>query len=160
MGKPHKHSSPVKQAEANQPPNAVAPVSGGVGRRAQRPGPRLLEREMSVDRITGFDNRDRDGAKRAPPTERELSHVKLSGAALAASMMNERTTRELIGKLGEDVERCHTNLIQCIDEGDKNSDGTVTADYEHHARQLIRAILAYVEGVTFSVKMWAVAQCL
>ena len=26
------------------------------------PGPRALERETSVDRITGFDNRDRDGA--------------------------------------------------------------------------------------------------
>lgn len=74
--------------------------------------------------------------------------------------MDERTTRELIEKLGEDVERCHTDLIQCIDEGDKNSDATVTADYEYHARQLIRAILAYVEGVTFSVKVWAVARCL
>jgi len=75
-------------------------------------------------------------------------------------MVEERTTRELIEKLGEDVDLCHAALIQCIDDGDTHSDGKVTADYEYYARQLIRAILAYVEGVTFSVKVSAVAQCL
>src|SRR5438093_13712317 len=74
--------------------------------------------------------------------------------------MQERTTQELIEKLGNDVDRCHAGLIQCIDAGDTASDGSVTADYEYHARQLIRAILAYVEGVTFSVKLSAVAKCL
>jgi hypothetical protein len=77
-----------------------------------------------------------------------------------ATIVQERTTQELIEKLGDDVDRCHAGLIQCIDAGDTASDGTVTADYEYHARQLIRAILAYVEGVTFSVKVSAVARCL
>src|SRR6266850_1942165 len=75
-------------------------------------------------------------------------------------MDEERTTRELIEKLGSDVERCHRELLECIDDGEVDSDGSVTADYEYHARQLIRTILAYVEGVTFSVKIWAVARCL
>lgn len=74
--------------------------------------------------------------------------------------MDERTTQELIEKLGDDVDRCHNELIQCIDSGKRESDGTVTADYEYHARQLIRSILAYVEAVTFSVKVSAVTQCL
>jgi hypothetical protein len=41
------------------------PLNLGVGRRAA-PGPRPLEREMSMDRITRLDNRDRDGTNRAP----------------------------------------------------------------------------------------------
>jgi hypothetical protein len=74
--------------------------------------------------------------------------------------MTERTTQELIEKLGSDVDRCHGELLQSIDNGDRNEDGTISADYEYHARQLIRAILAYIEGVTFSVKIWAVSKCL
>ncbi|MGA2220501.1 MAG: hypothetical protein ABSH21_01775 [Verrucomicrobiia bacterium] len=74
--------------------------------------------------------------------------------------MEERTTQELIEKLGDDVDRCHAGLVQCIDDGEAAGDGSVTVDYEYHARQLIRSILAYVEGVTFSVKVSAVARCL
>ncbi len=58
----------------------MAPVTFNVGRRAA-PGPQLLEGEMRMDRITGFDSRNRDGAKRAQPTERELFHLELSGVA-------------------------------------------------------------------------------
>jgi hypothetical protein len=75
-------------------------------------------------------------------------------------MDEERTTAELIKALGDDVDRCHADLLRSIDAGQVDPDGSVTADYEYHARQLIRAILAYVEGVTFSVKVRAVAQCL
>jgi hypothetical protein len=75
-------------------------------------------------------------------------------------MDEERTTTELIKALGDDVDRCHADLLRSIDEGQVDPDGSVTADYEYHARQLIRAILAYVEGVTFSVKVSAVAKCL
>jgi hypothetical protein len=71
-----------------------------------------------------------------------------------------RTTQELIEQLGADVDRCHGELIETIDAGERNEDGTVSADYEYHARQLIRAILAYIEGVTFSVKISAVDKCL
>jgi hypothetical protein len=79
---------------------------------------------------------------------------------LGFSVDDERTTRELIEKLGDDVDRCHNGLLQSIDSGKREADGTVTADYEYHARQLIRAILAYIEAVTFSVKLWAVSRCL
>jgi hypothetical protein len=74
--------------------------------------------------------------------------------------MDERTTAELIEKLGDDVARCHAGLIEAIDEGGIDRDGGVSADYEYHARQLIRSILAYIEGVTFSVKIKCVDHCL
>lgn len=74
--------------------------------------------------------------------------------------MNERTTSELITTLGADVDRCHAGLIEAIDEGNIDSDGSISADYEYHARQLIRSILAYIEGVTFSVKVKSVDRCL
>jgi hypothetical protein len=74
--------------------------------------------------------------------------------------MKERTTRELIETLGNDVDRCYNSLIQAIDEGETESDGSVLADYEYYARQLIRAILAYIEGIIFSVKVKSVERCL
>lgn len=74
--------------------------------------------------------------------------------------MSDRTTQELIEKLGDDVDRAHAGLVRDIDDGEVHADGGVVADYEYHARQLIRAILAYVEGVTFSVKVSAVTRCL
>jgi hypothetical protein len=67
----------------------------------------------------------------------------------------ERTTRELILKLGADVDRCHEALLAAIDAGERDKDGNVSADYEFHARQVIRAIFAYIEGVTFSLKITA-----
>jgi len=36
----------------------------------------------------------------------------------------------------------------------------VNADYEFFARQLIRAVFAYIEGITFSVKVRAAAHCI
>jgi len=74
--------------------------------------------------------------------------------------MEERTTRELIETLGDDVGRCHEDLVKSIDDGNVDIEGCVEADYEFHARQLIRSILAYIEGVTFSVKVSAAAKCL
>lgn len=74
--------------------------------------------------------------------------------------MAERTTSELIESLGSDVTRCHEALIDSIDEGDIDQYGNVDADYEFHARQLIRAIFAFIEGVTFSVKVNAAELCI
>jgi hypothetical protein len=67
--------------------------------------------------------------------------------------MQERTTKELIETLGEDFDRCYRNILQSFDEGTIDDKGLLDADYEFHARQLIRAAFAYIEGVTFSVKI-------
>lgn len=75
-------------------------------------------------------------------------------------MNNERTTAEVIEILGEDCDRCHSELIEAIDNGDVCDDGGVEADYEYHARQLIRAIFAYIEAVTFSMKAWSAGRCM
>ena len=76
-------------------------------------------------------------------------------------MSDERNTRELIEELGDDCTRCHAMLVECIDAGEvDNSDGGVRADYEFHARQLIRAVFAYLEAVTFSVKAWSAGRCM
>lgn len=75
-------------------------------------------------------------------------------------MTDERTTREVIELLGEDCDRCHTQLLESTDNGEVDKDGSVEADYEFHARQLIRAIFAYIEAVTFSVKAWSAKQCM
>ena len=74
--------------------------------------------------------------------------------------MTERTTSELIEVLGNDVSRCHLELIGSIDAGQVDENGDVDADYEYHSRQLIRAIFAFIEAVTFSVKVWAAHHCM
>lgn len=72
---------------------------------------------------------------------------------------DERTTQEVIEILGSDCDRCHAELISTIDEGEKIGGG-IEADYEYSARQLIRAIFAYIEAVTFSVKAWSAGYCM
>lgn len=62
--------------------------------------------------------------------------------------------------LGEDYDRSHAALIRCIDEGERDLLGNVDADYEFFARQLIRAAFAYIEAVTFSLKVHSAGQCL
>lgn len=74
--------------------------------------------------------------------------------------MKERTTKELIETLGQDFDRCYRNILQSFDEGTIDDNGLLDADYEFHARQLIRAAFAYIEAVTFSVKITAVTHCL
>lgn len=74
--------------------------------------------------------------------------------------MSERTTSELIETLGDDIDRCHRDLIGSIDDGAVDVNGEIHPDYEYHARQLIRAIFAFVEAVTFSIKVKAAAYCL
>lgn len=74
--------------------------------------------------------------------------------------MEERTTKELIEKLGEDYQRCYRGILKSFDDGTIDNEGNLDADYEFHARQLIRAIFAYIEGVTFSVKIKAAEKCL
>jgi hypothetical protein len=74
--------------------------------------------------------------------------------------MSEPGTGEVIEILGDEVERCHRELVAAIDAGKRTPDGMVEADYEYHARQLIRSIFAYIEAVTFSMKVWAADYCL
>lgn len=50
--------------------------------------------------------------------------------------------------------------MKSFDEGTIDTDGDLDADYEFHARQLVRAVLAYIEGVTFSVKASAAWKCM
>ena len=73
---------------------------------------------------------------------------------------DERTTKELIEALADDVDRCHRLLIAEVDQGSIDDEGNVDADYEFAARQLLRAIFAFIEGVTFSVKVRAASLCL
>ena len=72
----------------------------------------------------------------------------------------DRSTQEVMKTLGEDYDRCHKALIDCIDAGKRDKKGNVTADYEFYARQLIRAAFAYIEAVTFSVKAHSAWQCM
>jgi hypothetical protein len=57
--------------------------------------------------------------------------------------MEERTTKELIETLGEDFKRCYQGLLQSLDEGTIDRDGNLNADYEFHARQLVRAVFIH-----------------
>jgi hypothetical protein len=83
-----------------------------------------------------------------------------TGRCYQGSAMSERTTSELIETLGNDIDRCHRELSGAIDDGKIDPNGDVHADYEYHARQLIRAIFAFIEAVTFSVKAKAAEYCL
>src|SRR5260370_2555404 len=75
-------------------------------------------------------------------------------------MDDEHTTHELIQQLGQDRDRCHAQLLACIDAGEVDEEGSVHADYEFYARQLIRAAFAYIEAATFSVKAWSAGYCM
>lgn len=76
-------------------------------------------------------------------------------------MEDDRTTKIIIEMLGDDCSHCHAQLIAAIDAGERDGDGNVHApDYEFHARQLIRAVFAYIEAVTFSAKAWSANYCM
>jgi hypothetical protein len=75
-------------------------------------------------------------------------------------MDSERTTQEVMEVLGEDVDRSHAQLVAAIGAGVVDEHGDVDADYEFNARQLVRAVFAYIEGVTFSVKASSVWRCM
>lgn len=84
----------------------------------------------------------------------------LNESACGRSMDEERTTRELIETLGEDYDRCFREILKSFDDGTIDADGNLDADYEFHARQLVRAVFAYIKGVTFSVKVSAAWKCM
>jgi hypothetical protein len=77
-----------------------------------------------------------------------------------AETVEERTTAELIETLGDDIDRCYRGLERSLNRGKRNGDGTVEAKYEYHARQFIRAIFAFIEAVTYSVKLNAAERCM
>tara|TARA_A200000113_G_scaffold220661_1_gene231179 strand:+ start:538 stop:1125 length:588 start_codon:yes stop_codon:yes gene_type:complete len=70
--------------------------------------------------------------------------------------MDERSTSELIVTLGEDFQRCYSNVIKDIENGEKQEDGSTLAEHEFNARQLVRAGFAYIEGVSFAMKIAAI----
>jgi len=74
--------------------------------------------------------------------------------------MEDRTTEELINTLGDDVDRCHKALVEAIDDGTVEEDGGIVADYQFYARQFVRAVFSYIEGITFSVKVSAAHFCM
>jgi len=61
--------------------------------------------------------------------------------------------------LRKDCARCHAELVASIDGGEVAADG-ISADYEYHARMLIRAVFAYIEAVTFSIKAASAWRCM
>jgi hypothetical protein len=75
-------------------------------------------------------------------------------------MNDERTSRELMEQLGDDCDLCHAMLVECIGAGEAAEDGGIYAEYEFYARQLIRAVFAYIEATTFSVKAWSAGRCM
>lgn len=98
----------------------------------------------------------------SPPQWQEGSYSapQETGRCRRVPTMSERTTSEVIEILGDDIDRCHRELIGSIDDGYVDPHGDVHADYEYNARQLIRAIFAFVEAVTFSIKVQAAVYCL
>jgi hypothetical protein len=61
--------------------------------------------------------------------------------------MEERTAKELIETLGEGFKRCYEGPIQFFDDVTLDEYEYLDADYEFHARPLIRAVFAYIEFV-------------
>jgi hypothetical protein len=75
-------------------------------------------------------------------------------------MDDQRSTTEVIHSLGYDCKRSHESLLAAIDRKQATPNADTHADYEFHARQLVRAFFAYFEAVTFSVKAWSANHCL
>lgn len=75
-------------------------------------------------------------------------------------MEEERTTAEVIEVLGDDCDRCFEELSAVIKAGKRDENGLIDADYEYKARQFIRAVFAYIEAVTFSVKASSAMYCI
>jgi hypothetical protein len=73
--------------------------------------------------------------------------------------MDDRGTGELIETLNSDFLKCHAAIIRQLDEGKRDEQGHTSADYEFDARQLVRSAFAYIEGVTFAIKVAAATDC-
>ena len=57
--------------------------------------------------------------------------------------------------MNSDYRECYSQLLNRLDEGERAEDGTISADYEFAARQLIRTAFAYIEGETHVLKIEA-----
>src|SRR5206468_4262719 len=64
----------------------------------------------------------------------------------------ERTTAYVIEELGKDFDKAFERLNASI--GEPDAEGNRDYD-ESQARDLYRALFAYLEGILFSVKMWS-----
>lgn len=74
--------------------------------------------------------------------------------AASGEESEERTLNDLIDVLEKDVGRCHDNLRDAIDAHKADLELSIGIGFE--SRQLIRAIFAYLEGLTFAIKIRAV----
>lgn len=68
---------------------------------------------------------------------------------------DERSTGDLVRALVQDYDECCALLVQRVEEGKRHPDGTVDADDQFEARQLVRAAFAFIEGATFVLKIEA-----
>jgi hypothetical protein len=73
--------------------------------------------------------------------------------------MDDRSTAELMDRLGDDVSRCFDSIVDEIDNHYTDADGNTVEEWDFHARQLIRSVLAYIEAVTYSLKFSCLIRC-
>lgn len=72
----------------------------------------------------------------------------------------ERTTEELILTLAEDYRRCYKAVLDAIENGKRDDLGNTEVDDQFQCRQFIRALFAYIEGVTFALKLAGLDGCM
>ncbi len=74
--------------------------------------------------------------------------------------MDTENTLELINELRHDFMRCADSVVLAVQSGELMEDGTTMANTVFDSRQLIRALFAYIEGATFTIKTIAIQICL
>jgi hypothetical protein len=84
-----------------------------------------------------------------------LSSQTLGLAMTEISDDDDRTTGELLETLDSDYLKCYQHLFRQLNLAETTADGSILADTEFEARQLIRAAFAYIEGATFVLKVAA-----
>jgi hypothetical protein len=62
--------------------------------------------------------------------------------------------------LAADYERCHTEVLHFLDAFKRKPTRKLRKEYEFHARQYIRAVFAYIEALTYSVKAKSAWRCM
>lgn len=74
--------------------------------------------------------------------------------------MTDDTTERLITTLSADVIHAHRDLVASFQEKPAQSGGSIKGDTGYFSRQLIRSVVAYIEAVSFSMKLGATALCM
>ena len=76
------------------------------------------------------------------------------------TMPRERTTSDVMLTLQDDYERTYIEVLVLADELHRKSTKRLRKEYEFHARQFVRAVFAYIEAVTFSLKARSAWHCI